>query len=173
MRKGLKIAMGLGLTAGLVAVAASPLLALRSLAHGIAARQPQVVAQRVDFPALRANLKAGSHDKIERENAGTLLEPLGNFFGKALADEAIETRLTPEGLIELVCEQNGAGNSAEDRSKPCKLDGKLVAMRYLSTSRFRVDLLRADGVNSALILARGDGSLNWRVVDALEIGKHS
>lgn len=175
MRKRLAIAMGLSLTAALLAVAAGPLLALRSLRDGLAGRQPDVVARRIDFPALRANIRAAVHDRIERDNDGTLLEPLGNFFGKTLADEAIESRLTPDGLIDLACEKGGTG-AAAGNGEACELGGELRSVRYLSASRFRVDIRRADGMGSALILARsgnGIGWNDWRLVDALETGKRS
>lgn len=169
MRKAVAIAAG-----GLVIAAAGawfyarPLLAVRDLKAALQARDPQGVALRVDFPALKANVSAMKKDKLEKDNDGKFLEGLRNWIGDQVVDSSIDRIGTPEGLIRLACDGKADGLPTPPGA-PCSFKGKVEHYRYLRGDRFRIDVRRADGKGMGLVMAQTAGSRRWRLVDLLDV----
>lgn len=147
---------------------ARPLLALRELRNALQARDPQAVAPRVDFPTLKANVKAAKKDKIEKENDGKLLEGLRDWIGSEVVDSTVDQVATPDGLIRLACDGKTDGLPTAPGT-PCAFKGHVERYRYLSGDRFRIDVRKADGKGLGLVMGKTAGSPRWRLVDLLDV----
>jgi len=155
-----------------VLFAATPLLALKRLRSGLESRDPAIVKPLVDFPTLRANIKASTNEKIEKQNDGKLLEPVRNWIGKQIADDVLDRVATPEGLIRLTCDKQTDADLSKGQGKPCTLGGKTRHFGYKSFNLFRIDVTQSDGQDVSLVLSR-HGLTDWRLVNVLGTGAGS
>lgn len=87
-------------------VAAGPYLAVRGIRSALAEQDAAALSRHVDFPALRASLKAQLGDRLVRSvgiDAGSgLLGALGMRLAGGLTDGAVEMLVTPVGLAALM-----------------------------------------------------------------------
>lgn len=95
------------LAAALLAyVVAGPYLAVRGIRTAVAEQDAAALSRHVDFPALRASLKAQLGDRLVRSvgiDAGSgLLGALGMRLAGGLTDGAVEVLVTPVGLAALM-----------------------------------------------------------------------
>jgi hypothetical protein len=169
MRKALVIGVVvLLIAAGGALFYARPLWAVRDLKAALQARDPQAVAPRVDFPTLKANVRAAKKDKLAKANEGKILEGARNWIGGELVDDAIDKVGTPQGLIRLACDGKTDGLPT-DPGTPCSFKGQIDHYEYLSGDRFRIDVRKADGKGMGLVMGKTAGSDRWRLVDLLDI----
>jgi len=100
--------LGIGV-AVLVAVALavvlyySPLIALHNMQQAVERRDAAALADYVDFPALRENLKNTFNAKLmagEGSGKTTGLDAMAAAFGSLVIGKLVDAMITPEGLAE-------------------------------------------------------------------------
>ncbi|HCV95826.1 hypothetical protein D3C87_428370 [compost metagenome] len=160
-----------------------PYLAVRGLAQAIEARDTGRLDRYVDFPMLRANLRAQLNDYVVRR-AGPDVQSnvLGALFLAAtskVTDTAVDAMVTPTGIGALLeghtlwkrasndLESNDA-YAAPRKARP--LQG--AEHRFQSLSRFTATTHTPDGAPIVFVLQRN--GLRWKLVDIrLPLGEQS
>lgn len=173
--KKLVVALVLLVVLALAAVAAGPFVAVRGIRNAVEAQDTAALARHVDFPTLRANLKAQVEDQIARR-AGP--DAQANLFGAlalrlagSVTGGIVDAMVTPAGIGALIegrglwHRASGGGVTAEDAYAHRSPDDVLKDARYgfESTSRFTATVPSADGPPLVFVLTR-DG-LTWRLTD--------
>ena len=155
-------------------VAAGPWLAIRGIEQAIEKRDTAKLERHVDFPRLRANLKAQIDDRIVRAAGGSVA---GNLLGAAAlaltgnaTRLAVETIATPLGIGALlqghVLWQRASGDTRGEglfpETEPAR-PLQTASHRYESLSRFSATVEHPDGSHTVFLLERQ--GLRWRLVD--------
>lgn len=144
---------------------ASPYLTLYQMYQAVEHRDAQGVADAVDFPALRESIKENLQTVVLKETAkqgNPLASFLGAALGSALLNPAIDTMVTPQGVMALLEGQRLQieGNTQSLSEKAADVD---VNPRYESLNRFIVSV-KPKGQDTPpvdLILSRQ--GLGWKV----------
>lgn len=174
MKKWLVVAL-FGLAAALAYVAAGPFLAIDSIRGAIERNDTAELARHVDFPTLRANLRAQVDDYLVRKaGADVQASPFG----------AIALRIAGEaagGIVDVLATPAGIGFVLEGRTAWHRISGGGISSsdtyahrpptdlladadyRYESLSRFTATVRNRDGAPVVFVLTR-DG-VRWRVSD--------
>ena len=142
-----------GLAAGLVLAAhvvINPLLAASSLRDAIEARDGETVVSRVDFPALRADLKADLEVALESQP-----NPMSRQMARAMIGGMIESIVSPDAVLAW-----GQGRSPTRAEFPAPADGKEAEYAF-GLDRFTVTLQSKAGPMDVVFAPRG---LAWKVV---------
>jgi len=156
-----------------VYVAAGPYLTVRAIRHAVQAQDAAALADEVDFPLLRASLKAQLEDRmLRRAGAEAQADPIA-AFGLSLAsgaiDGAVELMATPSGLAALMEGRavwkriGGALPGAPDPDAPRIEPLHDAVYRFESTSRFTATVRDRHGAPYAFVLHR-DG-IRWKLAD--------
>lgn len=156
---------------------AGPYLAVADIKRGIEDKDSERLAERVDFPILRQNLKdqlkvtllKSATEELEENPFGAL----ATGFATTLVDGFIDAFVTPAGLASLMEGEQpsvGAMPSYPTSSTPHDPDQqqalfKNARYRYDSLSRFSVWVPVKDGQETRLVLQR-DG-LSWKLVNMI------
>lgn len=166
-------------------VAAGPYLAVRGIRSAIAEQDAAALSRHVDFPALRASLKAQLGDRLVRSvgiDAGSgLLGALGVRLAGGLSDGAVEVLVTPVGLAALMEGRKVWTLVGEGMLRPDRAPGDAQAgvqagaaaereqplqdarYRYESLSRFTATVpYDGDGEVVFVLTRRG---IRWRLSD--------
>jgi hypothetical protein len=157
-------------------VAAGPYLAIHGISEAIEKRDTAQLSRYVDFPALRANLKAQLSDYVVRrggpELQSSLLGAVALGVAGDLAGAGVDTLVTPAGIGALLQGQDvwkratgdTAGSDTWAPPTPARpLQG--AHHRYESFSRFTATTQTRDGRAIVFVLSR-DG-LQWRLSNIL------
>jgi hypothetical protein len=161
-------------------VAAGPYMTIRAIQHAVQAEDAGELAEQVDFPAVRASLKAQMVDEMIRQ-AGPDVQtnPFGAIaltMATGVVNGLVDGMVNPGGLSAVMqgrrlwknskesferppLDANGDPLPATPPSKP--LDN--AKMRYESTSRFTATIRDEQGKPVVFVLKR-DG-LRWRLAD--------
>jgi len=158
-------------------VAAGPYLTVRAIRDAVREQDSAALADRVDFPALRASLKAQLVDAMVRE-AGPEAQAsvLGGFaltMATGLVNGTVDAMVTPMGLAG-VMQGRALWKSSVDsfRRQPTDADGQPLPQpepwqdadfRYESLSRFTITTRDESGRPLVFVLRR-DG-LAWKLAD--------
>lgn len=155
--------------------AAGPFIAIHSIRGAIERHDTAALARHVDFPALRANLRAQLEDHlVRRAGAGMQADPLGALalrVAGAATGAVVDVLATPAG-IALVLEGrdawhrvSGGGISPTDTWAHVAPEDVFAdaGYRFESPSRFTAAVRNRDGAPVVFVLTR-DG-LRWRVSD--------
>ena len=161
-------------------VAAGPYMTIRAIQQAVQAQDAGELAEQVDFPALRASLKAQMVDALIRQ-AGPEVQT--NAFGAialtmatGVVNGLVDGMVNPAGLSAVMQGQRLWKHSKESFERP-PLDAQgepLPAavpkkpledakLRYESTARFTATILDDQGKPVVFVLRR-DG-LRWRLAD--------
>jgi len=169
------IALAVLLFAALFAYAAmGPYLTIHAIGKAVREENATALAKHVDFPPLRASLKAQLGDRLVR-SAGIdaqsgLLGALGMSVAGGVIGGAVELMVTPMGLGALMegrkVWNRASGlpppSSGEDTSaRPDPL--RDAERRYESASRFTATVHGDDGAPIVFVLTRK--GLRWRLSD--------
>ncbi|KAF1687774.1 hypothetical protein B1992_03745 [Pseudoxanthomonas broegbernensis] len=176
----LRTLRGVGVVALLLAlalaawIAAGPWLAVRGIERALERRDASALQRHVDFPRLRANLKAQLDDRLVRAaGEDTAASPLGALALVALGGAggmAVDTLATPAGIAALLqghavwqrARGRTVGGDAWAATEPARpLRG--AQLRYQSLSRFTATVEHDDGRRTVFVLRRQ--GLRWRLVD--------
>jgi len=151
---------------------ASPLFAFSALKSAARAGDKDRLAQLVDFPAVRENLKSdiagamarsvGDDPKL-KDNA---LARLGAALLPAITDRVVDNLVTPDGIAAMV--RDGRQQPADADSQPAGPSQPkpkvLTHVGYDGLNLFRVTIVRADQPDAPLVmvLAR-QGLFGWKL----------
>lgn len=151
-----------------------PYLTVRGLAQAIEARDTAKLDRYVDFPMLRANLRAQLNDYVVRRAGpdvqSNLLGALLLSASETLTGTAVDAMVTPTGigaLMEGHTLWKRASNDLESNDtyapprKPRPLQG--AEHHFESLSRFTATTRTAQGEPVVFVLQRS--GLRWKLVD--------
>lgn len=155
-------------------VVGGPYLTLRGLAQAVEQRDTTKLDRYVDFPMLRANLRAQLDDYVVRRAGpdvqSNLVGALLLTAGQQLSGTAVDAMVTPTGigaLLEGHTLWKRASNDLEsnDTYEPPKAARPLegASHRFESTSRFTATTHTAQGAPVVFVLQRQ--GLSWKLVD--------
>lgn len=179
-RHGPKLAVAL-IVAVLLAiagyVAAGPYLTVRAIKDALREQDSAALAEQVDFPMLRASLKAQLLDEMARE-AGPEVQanPLGAFaltMATGLVNGTVDAMVTPMGLAGLMQGRALWKNTVDGFRRPATgADGRPMPppepwrnaeYRYASASRFTITTCDESGEPLVFVLRRE--GLRWKLAD--------
>lgn len=170
-------------------VAAGPYMTIRAIQHAVEAQDAGELAEQVDFPAVRASLKAQMVDEIIRQ-AGPDVQtnPFGAIaltMATGVVNGLVDGMVNPGGLSAVMQGRRLWKNSKESFERP-PLDAQgeplpatppskpleNATMRYESASRFTATIRDEQGKPVVFVLKR-DG-LRWRLADIrLPLGQYA
>ena len=177
MKKWIALAVAIALLM-LGYVAAGPYLTVRAIRSAIAGQDAAALSRQVDFPALRASLKAQLSDRLVRsvglDGQSGLLGDIGMRVAGGLVTGAVETMVTPVGLGALMEGRKVWNRVGDGMARPDAIDpppqapgesGPLhdARYRYESTSRFTATVEDDTGRPIVFVMTR-DG-LRWKLSD--------
>ena len=158
-------------------VAAGPYLTMHAIKSALQKQDAGALSDQVDFPALRASLKAQLLDAMVRE-AGEDVQanPLGSFaltMATGLVNGTVEAMVTPIGLAGMMEGRKLWGNARDSFRRPAT-DPQGAPLprpeplrdaryRYESLSRFTATVEDESGKPIVFVLRR-DG-LQWKLAD--------
>ncbi len=150
---------GIALTVLLVMAGAgwlwgSPYLTLLELKRAADARDLAAISARIDYPAVRADLKTQVHDRLGRSQ-GSAIDRLGAAIAERFADPVVDAAITPEGMQALF-----ASAAVADAARPGFASAKPGAMRVRREALGRF-ALTPDGTGPELVFELQ--GLTWRV----------
>lgn len=173
MRKWIILA-GVLLAALLAWTAAGPYLTMHAIGKAVREENAAALARHVDFPPLRASLKAQLGDRLARrvgvEAQSGWLGALGATVANELAGGAVDLMITPYGLGALI-EGRKVWNRATGLPPPRTEAGaaarpdpwREAQRRYESTSRFTATVHTDDGAPVVFVLTRQ--GVRWKLSD--------
>ncbi len=163
------------LLAGLGWVASGPFRTLNAIGKAIQAENADALAQHVDFPALRRNLRAQVEDELARR-AGPDLQgnPLGAIalgLANSAGGAAVDAVATPAGVATLLQGRSllhrvsGSGIRDDDSYAHAPPPDLLrdARGRFESLSRFTATVPNEGGAPVVLVLGRT--GLQWKLED--------
>ena len=155
-------------------VAAGPFVAMHAIGKAVRDENPAALARHIDFPPLRASLKAQLGDRLARsvgvETQSGWLGALGMTVANEVAGGAVELMVTPYGIGALI-EGRKVWNRASGMPPPRTPEGAAVRpdpwrnaqRRYESASRFTATVHTDDGSPVVFVLTRH--GLRWKLSD--------
>lgn len=167
-------------------VAAGPYLTMRAIKSALQAQDAGALSEQVDFPVLRASLKAQLLDAMVREaGADVQANPLGAFaltMATGLVNGTVEAMVTPVGLAGVMEGRKLWANARDSFRRPqTDAQGAPVTApeplrdaryRYESPSRFTATVKDDSGMPVVFVLRR-DG-LQWKLSDIrLPLANHA
>lgn len=154
---------------------AGPYLAIHGIRQAIADRDIQRLERYVDYPTLRANVKAQVEDRMAREIGRRLGDQtvggIASGLVGALSDSAVDAMVSPAGIAVLLqgraLIQRASGDVDPEgglAAGPAPYDPlKDAKTRFESPSRFLATVLSADGSPVVFVFERQ--GLRWRLND--------
>jgi hypothetical protein len=151
-------------------VAAGPWITVRAIRHALQAQDATALAEQVDFPAVRASLKAQMEDRLARATGPSWQSHLLGQAGLALAHGILETTVdamvTPSGLAAMmegraVWKRVRDGVAPDGEPKPEPLHD--ARYRFESASAFTATIRNADGAPVVFVLRRH--RLRWTLAE--------
>lgn len=158
-------------------VVAGPYLTVRAIRAAIEEQDASALSRQVDFPALRASLKAQLLDAMVRGAGADVQENvLGAFaltMASGLVNGTVDAMVTPTGLAGVMEGRKVWRNTRDSFTRPATdAQGQPAAppaplhdakYRYESTSRFTATVVDESGKPLVFVLRR-DG-LRWKLAD--------
>ena len=173
MKKWIALALAL-LLAVLGYAAAGPYLAVHAIGKAVREENAAALAKHVDFPPLRASLKAQLTDRVVRtvgiEAQSGLLGALGTGVAGSLVGGTVDLMVTPAGLGAMM-EGRKVWNRVGGLPPPSASDDtwerhdplRDAERRFESTSRFTATV-RTDAGDPVVFVLTRDG-LRWKLSD--------
>jgi hypothetical protein len=161
-----------GLMAFAAFIASGPFRTMYAIRDAVRANDAAALSGQVDFPAVRASLKAQLSDRLVRSAGADLQSNLLAAIGIRVADSVIgasvDTMITPlglgaimEGRREWAHARDGFQAPSANAAQPDLLRG--AAYRFESPSRFTATVHDAQGSPAVFVVTR-DG-IHWRLSD--------
>ena len=173
MKKWIALALAL-LLAVLGYAAAGPFLAIHAIGKAVREENAAALAKHVDFPPLRASLKAQLTDRMVRaagiEVQSGLLGALGLGVAGSLVGGTVDLMVTPAGLGAMM-EGRKVWNRVGGLPPPSASDDtwerhdplRDAERRFESTSRFTATVRTDAGEPVVFVLTRS--GLRWKLSD--------
>ena len=152
----------------------SPYYALRQIKTALAERDAEALAGHVDFPALRASVKAQLEASMARSieataGSGNPLAALGQSIASAMLGKMVDTMVSPAGVVALV--NKSAVSPQADANGDASADGAPkkagYSAGYTGLNTFVVRAKDGNAQDGALVLQR-HGVWDWKL-SAIEI----
>jgi hypothetical protein len=152
-------------------VASGPWRTVEGIRQAVVAQDARALSRHVDFPALRASLKAQLNDHLVRE-AG--IEAQSGLFGAlalrvagGLVDAAVDAMVTPLGLGAVMEGRKVWNNVARDSAPapPPPATQPLAAPEYRIESPSRVTATVPDEQGRPVVFVLTRQGLRWRLTD--------
>lgn len=133
----------------------SPYLTLLTLKKAADARDLTTISGRIDYPAVRADLKTQLRTRLDHAD-GSAIDRLGAALAERFADPVVDAAVTPEGMRALF-----ASAAVAQAARPSFATAKQGDMRVRrdSLSRFALTSTHATGPEVVFELQ----GLTWRV----------
>jgi hypothetical protein len=153
-------------------VVVGPYLTVRAIRIAVKEQDAAALSRQVDFPALRASLKAQLDDRLLRKAGPDLQSNSFAAFGLSIANSlvggGVDAMVTPAGLGALmeghkIWKRVDDGISPRDPAAPAPEVLHDARYRYESPSRFTATVNDDDGRPMVFVMTR-DG-LRWKLSD--------
>jgi hypothetical protein len=141
----------------------SPYLALLQLKKAADARDLTTISSRIDYPAVRADLKTQLRGRLEHKE-GSALDQLGAALVERFADPVVDAAITPEGMRALF-----ASSAVANAARPGLASAKPGEMHVRRDTLRRFVLTSANGTGPELVFELQ--GLTWRVTAVRLPGK--
>lgn len=153
-------------------VASGPYRTVHAIRDAVQAQDAAALSKQVDFPALRASLKAQLSDRLVRSAGPDMQSSVFAAFGlrvaNGLIDPAVDAMVTPMGLGAIMEGRKewayaSAGFTRPDASAPASGTLQQIDSRFESPSRFTATMHDGSGTETVFVLTRS--GLNWKLSD--------
>ena len=171
MKKWL-VLLGVCLLSIAVYVGSGPYRTVRAIREAVQAQDAAALSRQVDFPLLRASLKAQLSDRLVRKAGPGLQSSVFAAFGLRMAngliEPAVDAMVTPMGLGAIMEGRKewayaSAGFERPDASAPAPEALREIDSRFESPSRFTATMHDGSGTETVFVLTRT--GLNWKLSD--------
>jgi hypothetical protein len=171
--KKITIAAAVAVVAIAATAYASPYYALHQIKAALAERNAEALAEHVDFPALRASVKAqleaGMARSIEATaGSGNPLAALGQSIASAMLGKMVDTMVSPAGVVALVNKSavspHADAHTSENADAPADGARKKAdySAGYAGVNTFIVRAKDGNAQEGALVLLR-HGVWGWKL----------
>jgi hypothetical protein len=163
---------------GIVAyVALGPYLAVRGIQNGLASNNPDLLAEHVDFPVLRQNLKDQFNAQLAKAGIGSTtatdkmsqgFAALGALMATKMIDGMVEAYVTPSGLANLAAGRSSPAIVKEITPGDAERKNALSDADWQIESLSRISLIAGTPTspeNLRFVLTR-DG-LTWKLTNVI------
>ena len=153
-----------------LAYAASPLLAARSLVQAAKAGDEKGLARQVDFPAFRASLKDELSERMvaemRKDDRLGGLSGLGMMLAPTLVSGAVDAFVTPQAISVMV--QEGRAPKPDVVPQPARAEPRRDKVHqswgYRGLNTFAVTLTREDQPDEQVsLLMQRQGLFGWKL----------
>ena len=133
----------------------SPYLTLLQLKKAADARDLTAISARIDYPAVREDLKTQLRERLG-DDKGSALDRLGAAVAKRFADPVVDAAITPEGMRALF-----ASAAVAQAARPSLASAKPGEMRVRRDGLGQFSLTTANGAGPEVVFELQ--GLTWRV----------
>ena len=148
---------------------ASPYYALQQIKTALAERNAEALAEHVDFPALRASVKAQLETSMARSieataGSGNPLAALGQSIASAMLGKMVDTMVSPAGVVALVNKSAVSPQASDTADAPADGARKKAdySAGYAGVNTFVVRAKDGNAQEGALVLQR-HGVWGWKL----------
>ena len=148
---------------------ASPYYALHQIKTALAERNAEALAEHVDFPALRASVKAQLETSMARSieataGSGNPLAALGQSIASAMLGKMVDTMVSPAGVVALVNKSAVSPQASDTADAPADGARKKAdySAGYAGVNTFVVRAKDGNAQEGALVLQR-HGVWGWKL----------
>lgn len=148
---------------------ASPYYALHQIKTALAERNAEALAAHVDFPALRASVKAQLEASMARSieataGSGNPLAALGQSIASAMLGKMVDTMVSPAGVVALVNKSAVSPQAGDTADAPADGARKKAdyAAGYAGVNTFVVRSKDGHAQEGELVLLR-HGVWSWKL----------
>ena len=148
---------------------ASPYYALHQIKTALAERNAETLATHVDFPALRASVKAQLETSMARSieataGSGNPLAALGQSIASAMLGKMVDTMVSPAGVVALVNKSALSPQASDTADAPADGARKKAdySASYAGVNTFVVRARDGHAQEGALVLQR-HGVWGWKL----------
>lgn len=169
--KKITIAAAVAVIGVAVTAYASPYYALHQIKTALAERNAEALAGHVDFPALRASVKAQLEASMARSieataGSGNPLAALGQSIASAMLGKMVDTMVSPAGVVALVNKSAVSPQAGADARADAPADGAQkkagYSASYAGVNTFVVRAQDGNAQEGALVLQR-HGVWGWKL----------
>jgi hypothetical protein len=146
---------------------ASPYITVAGLQRAVEARDAQGVAEYVDFPALKEDIKGKLLIEITKQGKTELknnpFAAMGQVLAIGLVNQMADTFISPAGVMLMLEEGNPAASAASKAPEPvpsADTEKRSYKVTYLNWSRVKI---APEGEPNGFIFRR-DGLFGWKLV---------
>lgn len=152
-------------------VAAGPYIAVAAIKDGIADNDADKLAENIDFPVLRQNIKdqlnASAKAESDMSSENNIFSALMSGFKAKLIDNMVDSIITPEGLANLMAGKKSLSDTSSTSSGPARERKddvfKDARFTYDSLDSFSIWVPNTKNGEMRLVLQRR--GLSWKLVN--------